>query len=199
MKFRGERSVLPLGDIVFVSCVLACCCNAVPTWSPTWSPTFPPGCDYNYKSYSRGETIYEVPGCMGHGAYCDENGEVIVWDNFGYGCCERDGKYYEDGETVTDSGVTCYCEGSQGAEPAPMVCTESSTAPAIKPTLPVATSTVPQPATTDEAAESSGVAEKADEMQVWYNRFQRLMAEMLAVVQRLGECSAGPAASPKGT
>ncbi|XP_078617459.1 uncharacterized protein LOC144885414 [Branchiostoma floridae x Branchiostoma japonicum] len=136
---------------------------------------------------------------MGYGAYCDEYGEVIHWDNFGFGCCERDEQYYEDGDTVTDNGVTCYCEGSQSEEPAPMVCPEPSTAPAINPTLPVATITVPQPATTDEAAESSGVAEKADEMQVWYNRFQRLMAEMLAVVQRLGECSAGPAASQKGT
>ncbi|XP_078576329.1 uncharacterized protein LOC144861999 [Branchiostoma floridae x Branchiostoma japonicum] len=92
------------------------------TWSLPTSP--PPGCEYDGRVYPPGTTISETPGCMGSGTYCDENGEVLVWDNFGFGCCERDGQYYEDGDTFTEGGRTCTCVGSQGSIPAPLNCTE---------------------------------------------------------------------------
>ncbi|CAH1233407.1 Hypp731 [Branchiostoma lanceolatum] len=185
MKCCKEFSVRPL---VVIFCVLACGCTAVPTWQPTWLPTYRPGghgCDDGGRVYSRGEVIAEVPGCMGYGRYCNDNDEIISWDNFGIGCCEHEGQYYEDGETVTVEGVTCHCKGSEDIEPDPMICTGSSTAPVIT--------------TTTTAPQTAGVEQEADKMQVWYDNFTQLMAEMLVAVEKLGQCSAGPAASAKGT
>ncbi|XP_078581482.1 uncharacterized protein LOC144864921 isoform X2 [Branchiostoma floridae x Branchiostoma japonicum] len=94
------------------------------TTYPPPPPTTPPlGCDYGGQFYPAGTTIEEVPGCFGYIIICDDNGGLLIGDNFGYGCCEYDGQYYEDGETITTAnGVTCYCEGSDHYEPAPMVC-----------------------------------------------------------------------------
>ncbi|XP_066275078.1 uncharacterized protein [Branchiostoma lanceolatum] len=81
------------------------------------------GCEYNGRIYPPGTTISETTGCMGSGMYCDENGQILVSDNFGFGCCERNGQYYEHGDTFTEGGGTCFCVGSQDAEPAPLNCT----------------------------------------------------------------------------
>ncbi|XP_078595367.1 uncharacterized protein LOC144872755 [Branchiostoma floridae x Branchiostoma japonicum] len=88
------------------------------------TPTsFPLGCEYEGRSYAVGETIMDIPGCEGHGAYCDQDGTVIHWDNFGFGCCVLNGQYYEDGDTFTDAqGRSCYCVGSDNADAAPVFC-----------------------------------------------------------------------------
>ncbi|XP_078581743.1 uncharacterized protein LOC144865076 [Branchiostoma floridae x Branchiostoma japonicum] len=115
-------------------------CDGRPTQRPR--PTFPPQpptflprrCEYGGQFYPPGTTIYETTGCMGGGARCDENGQVLVWDNFGFGCCERNGQYYEDGTTITDGDLTCTCVGSDSASPAPMACTAQPEP--LPPTLP---------------------------------------------------------------
>ncbi|KAI8499609.1 hypothetical protein Bbelb_226600, partial [Branchiostoma belcheri] len=106
----------------------------------TQQPTTPLGCEYNGRFYPAGTTISETTGCMGSGELCDENGEILVWDNFGFGCCERDGQYYEDGETFTEGGVTCTCVGSENAEPAPLNCGVTTT-----PSVPRPDTTPPTP------------------------------------------------------
>ncbi|KAI8494217.1 hypothetical protein Bbelb_279770 [Branchiostoma belcheri] len=173
MTCRADCSVIPLlGGIIFVFCALAGCCTAVPTpWPPTGY-----GCVYDGKVYSPGETIYEQPGCMGHGAYCTDGGDIIQWDIFVFKCCEHDGDYYEGGETVTIGGVTCYCEGSDNEDPAPMICPETTTAPVMITISP-----------TDSTNE-----EEEDEMQAWYDDFMELMSKMLAAVQKLKKCSTLP-------
>ncbi|XP_078670161.1 uncharacterized protein LOC144910683 isoform X26 [Branchiostoma floridae x Branchiostoma belcheri] len=102
----------------------------------TQQPTTPLGCEYNGRFYPAGTTISETTGCMGSGELCDENGEILVWDNFGFGCCERDGQYYEDGETFTEGGVTCTCVGSENAEPAPLNCGVTTTPSVPRPDTP---------------------------------------------------------------
>ncbi|CAH1257191.1 Hypp1793 [Branchiostoma lanceolatum] len=108
-------------------------CRAQPEFTTWWPTTYPPasssptGCEYNGRIYPPGTTISETTGCMGSGTYCDENGQILVSDNFGYGCCERDGQYYEDGDTFTEGGVTCTCVGSQDAQPAPLNCAVTTT------------------------------------------------------------------------
>ncbi|XP_078663593.1 uncharacterized protein LOC144906813 isoform X2 [Branchiostoma floridae x Branchiostoma belcheri] len=95
---------------------------------PTTTTPIPPGCEYGGQFYPPGTTIEEVPGCMGHVVLCDQNGQILIGDNFGFNCCEYNGQYYEDGETVTMSnGVVCYCEGSETGEAAPMICPEPPT------------------------------------------------------------------------
>ncbi|KAI8511553.1 CXXC-type zinc finger protein 1 [Branchiostoma belcheri] len=90
--------------------------------APTPTP-FPLGCEYEGRSYAVGETIMDIPGCEGHGAYCDQDGTVIHWDNFGFGCCVHNGQYYQDGDRFTDAqGRSCYCVGSDDADAAPVFC-----------------------------------------------------------------------------
>eukprot|EP00058_Branchiostoma_floridae_P020453 XP_002605943.1 hypothetical protein BRAFLDRAFT_87375 [Branchiostoma floridae] len=84
--------------------------------------TLTTGCEHWGQFYPPGSIIQETKGCMGRGVRCDEDGHIIVWDRFGYGCCEHNGEYFEDGATITEGGVSCHCDGSDTAEPAPMVC-----------------------------------------------------------------------------
>ncbi|XP_066278606.1 uncharacterized protein [Branchiostoma lanceolatum] len=93
------------------------------------STTQSSGCEYGGQMYPPGTTIYETPGCDGGGAACNENGEILNWDNFGVGCCEHNGEYYEDGTVLTVDGTTCICHGRDGEPPVPMVCGETTTPP----------------------------------------------------------------------
>ncbi|CAH1250856.1 COL21A1 [Branchiostoma lanceolatum] len=109
-----------------------------PTWPPPPPPptTIPIGCEYGGQFYPPGATIHETPGCMGGGVLCDQDGQLLYWDNFGFQCCEYNGQYYEDGEIITVGGVTCHCEGSDNAEPAPMICEQATTVPPPPPPPP---------------------------------------------------------------
>ncbi|CAH1241831.1 NOTCH2 [Branchiostoma lanceolatum] len=128
---------------------------------PPTFPTLPPrGCLYGGQFYPPGSTIYETTGCMGSGARCDENGQVLVWDNFGFGCCERNGQYYEDGTTITEGDVTCTCVGSDGAMPAPMACTGPPTAEPIGPIPPTLPPTYLFGICDDNSCFNSGVCEQ---------------------------------------
>ncbi|CAH1270252.1 PEBP1 [Branchiostoma lanceolatum] len=95
----------------------------------TQPPTRPPGCEYQGQFYPPGSTIHETHGCMGHGVRCEEGGQILIWDNFRYGCCEHNGQYYEEGATITEGGVTCHCELSHTGEPASMICPSPPTCP----------------------------------------------------------------------
>ncbi|CAH1258862.1 CORIN [Branchiostoma lanceolatum] len=99
------------------------------TTTTQMSTTQSSGCEYGGQMYPPGTTIYETPGCDGGGAACDENGEILNWDNFGYGCCEHNGEYFEDGTVLTEDGTTCICHGREGEPPVPMVCGETTTPP----------------------------------------------------------------------
>ncbi|CAH1270246.1 PEBP1 [Branchiostoma lanceolatum] len=101
-------------------------CDQVTTTQP---PTRPPGCEYQGQFYPPGSTIHETHGCMGHGVRCEEGGQILIWDNFRYGCCEHNGQYYEEGATITEGGVTCHCELSHTGEPASMICPSPPTCP----------------------------------------------------------------------
>ncbi|XP_035673358.1 delta and Notch-like epidermal growth factor-related receptor [Branchiostoma floridae] len=123
-----------------------------PPETTTDAPGPPPnGCEYEGQFYPTGAIIHERPGCYGYIIFC-EYGDIGIGDYFGFGCCEYNGRDYEDGETITrPDGVICRCEGDDNLESVPMTCEETTPPPTTPPpTTPPPTTpppTTPPPTT----------------------------------------------------